>query len=98
MDIGSKIILLGCAGSGKSTFSGKLHEVTGLPLIHLDNIWWKTDRTHISREEFDIKLKEILEADRWIVDGDYSRTYKARFKTCDTVVFLDYTLEECMNS
>ena len=94
---GQKIIVLGCSGSGKSTFSRKLHEVTHLPLIHLDNIWWKEDRTHISREEFDQKLDEILEGDKWIIDGDYSRTYEARFKACDTVIFLDYGVEECMN-
>ncbi len=56
----------------------KLHEVTQLPLIHLDNIWWKKGRTHISREEFDKKLAEILRGDKWIIDGDYSRTYEVR--------------------
>ena len=54
-----KIIVLGCSGSGKSTFAIKLHEKLGLPLYHLDNIWWKDDRTHISREEFDEKLDAV---------------------------------------
>ena len=97
MQIGNKIIVLGCSGSGKSTFSRKLHEKTNLPLIHLDNIWWKPDRTHISRDEFDHKLVEILKSDKWIVDGDYSRTYEARFIHCDTVIFLDYSFDVCMN-
>ena len=97
MKPGQRIIVLGCPGSGKSTFSRKLQEATGLPLFHLDNIWWKADRTHISRKEFDEKLDEILQCDRWIIDGDYSRTYEVRFKSCDTVIFLDYSLDECMN-
>ena len=97
MNIGHKIIVLGCSGSGKSTFSKKLHEITGLPLVHLDNIWWKSDKTHISRNEFDQKLNEILHEDRWIIDGDYSRTYEVRFKSCDTVFFLDYSFNECMH-
>ena len=97
MNYGNKIIVLGCSGSGKSTFSKKLHEVTQLPLIHLDNIWWKKDRSHISREEFDRKLGEILQGDKWIIDGDYSRTYEVRFKACDTVIFLDLGFEECMS-
>ena len=54
-----KIIVLGCSGSGKSTFAIKLHEKLGLPLYHLDNIWWKDDRTHMSREEFDEKLDAV---------------------------------------
>ncbi|MBR4768693.1 MAG: adenylate kinase [Lachnospiraceae bacterium] len=90
-------MVIGCSGSGKSTFSRKLHEVTGLPLIHLDNIWWKPDRSHISREEFDRRLNEALQSSEWIIDGDYSRTYEVRFKSCDTVIFLDFSIDECMN-
>lgn len=97
MNIGKKIIVLGCSGSGKSTFSKKLHEATKLPLIHLDQIWWKKDRSHISREEFDRKLVEILQGDKWIIDGDYSRTYEVRFKACDTVIFLDFSYDACMS-
>lgn len=97
MIIGEKIIVLGCSGSGKSTLSKKLHELTGLPLIHLDNVWWKPDRTHISRDEFDRELDGILQGGQWILDGDFSRTYEVRFKACDTVIFLDYSPDECMN-
>ena len=93
---GNRIIILGAAGSGKSTFARTLHEKTGLPLIHLDNVWWKADRTHISREEFDRRLQEILQGEAWIVDGDYSRTYEPRFAACDTILFLDYGEEVCM--
>lgn len=96
MELGQKIIILGCPGSGKSTLAKKLHDTTGLPLFHLDAIWWKADRSHISRDEFDQKLQEILQTDQWILDGDYSRTYEIRFKSCDTVIFLDYSVDECM--
>jgi adenosyl cobinamide kinase/adenosyl cobinamide phosphate guanylyltransferase len=54
-----KVLVLGCAGSGKSTFAARLHDLSGLPLYHLDNVWWKADRTHISREDFDSKLGEL---------------------------------------
>lgn len=91
-----KVIVLGCSGSGKSTFARALQEHTGLPLVCLDNIWWRPDRTHISRGEFDAALAEALQADEWIIDGDYSRTYEVRFRACDTVFFLDYGEEVCM--
>ena len=97
MKLGQKIIVIGCSGSGKSTLSKELRDITGLPLFHLDNIWWKPDKSHISREEFDQKLNEILLTDRWIIDGDYSRTYEPRFQACDTVIFLDYPFAVCMN-
>ena len=92
----NRILVLGCSGSGKSTFAKKLAARTGLPLIHLDNIWWKADRTHISREEFDLRLAEVLQGEKWIIDGDYSRTYEPRIAACDTVIFLDLDEEECM--
>ena len=91
-----RVIVLGCPGSGKSTLARRLQAVTGLPLVHLDRVWWRPDRTHISREEFDAALDEILAGDRWIVDGDYSRTYEVRFRACDTVIFLDFGEAEAM--
>ena len=66
----NKIIVIGPGGAGKSYFSKELAKNTKLPLYHLDNIFWKEDKTHISREEFDEKLLEILEKDNWIIDGD----------------------------
>ncbi len=95
--IGSRIIILGCSGSGKSTLARSLCEKTGLPLHHLDSVWWRSDRTHISRDEFDRRLQTLLQGDSWIIDGDYSRTYEPRFAACDTVIFLDYSEVDCMN-
>ena len=94
--IGHRILILGCPGSGKSTFARALAARTGLPLVHLDNIWWRADGTHISREDFDRALGELLEGERWILDGDYSRTYEVRVRAADTVVFLDYPEDVCM--
>ena len=65
--IGDKILILGCPGSGKSTFARALAAKTGLPLVHLDNVWWRADGTHIPREEFDRALDEILRGEKWIM-------------------------------
>lgn len=92
-----RVAVIGCPGSGKSTFARALHEKTGLPLFHLDNIWWKPDRTHIARETFDAALREILARDKWIVDGNYSRTVEMRIAACDTVIFLDYDEQTCLD-
>ena len=96
LSIGNRILILGCPGSGKSTFARALGERTGLPVVHLDNIWWRADGSHISREEFDRALSELLAGEGWIMDGDYSRTYEVRIRAADTVIFLDYPEETCM--
>ena len=91
-----KIIVIGCPGSGKTTFAEKLRDKTGLPLFHLDAIWHKADRTHISREEFDARLAEILALDSYIIDGNYSRTIETRISACDTVFLFDLPTEICI--
>ena len=91
-----RVIVIGSPGSGKSTFSRKLRDKTGIPLYHLDNIWHRPDRTTISREEFDERLSAILAKDSWIIDGNYSRTLEWRIKHCDTIFLLDYPLEVCL--
>ena len=94
--IGNRIIVLGCPGSGKSTFARALAARTGLSLIHLDSVWWRADGSHISRDEFDRALAELLAGEKWIMDGDYSRTYEVRLRAADTVIFLDYPEDVCM--
>lgn len=91
-----KIVVIGCPGAGKSTFARRLKEMTGLPLYYLDQIWHKADRTTVSKEEFDAKLGEIIQQDSWIIDGNYLRTMECRLDACDTVFFLDYPLEICL--
>lgn len=91
-----KVIIIGCPGSGKTTFSEKLHKATNLPLYHLDSIWHKPDKTNISREEFDGKLAEIFSVSKWIIDGNYNRTLEVRFQKCDTVFLFDLPTEVCL--
>ena len=91
-----RIIVIGCPGSGKSTFSRKLRDKTGLPLYHLDMIWHKPDKTNVSRDEFDNALNVIVHTESWIIDGNYSRTMEQRLKQCDTVFFLDLSTEVCL--
>lgn len=91
-----KIIIIGCAGAGKSYFAKKLHDVTGIPLYHLDLLWHRPDKTHISRAEFDETLKRIFQEKAWIMDGDYSRTMEMRMQACDTIILFDVPYETCM--
>ena len=92
-----KAIVIGCPGSGKTTFAEKLRDKTGLPLYYLDAIWHKPDRTHISREEYDARLSEIFATERWIIDGNYSRTIERRMIECDTVFLFDLPTEVCLD-
>lgn len=91
-----RVLVIGPSGAGKSTFARALRDRTGLPLYYLDMLWHKPDKTTITREEFDAKLAEWLREERWIMDGDFCRTLETRLQACDTVFFLDYPLEVCL--
>ena len=91
-----RVMVIGCPGAGKSTFSRKLQEKTGLPLYYLVMFWHRPDRTNVSREEFVERLGEITRRDQWILDGNYLRTMKVRLEASDTVFLLDYPLEVCL--
>lgn len=92
-----KVIVIGCPGSGKSTFSKALHNATGLPLFHLDRMYWNADGTHVPTCVFMERLQKNLEKESWIIDGNYGSTMELRMQFCDTIFFLDYPLDVCID-
>ena len=91
-----RIMVIGCPGSGKSTFSRELHSITGIPLFHLDMMNWNADRTTVDKAVFRERLSDTIKKSEWIIDGNYGSTLELRLKECDTVIFLDYPLEVCL--
>lgn len=91
-----RIMIIGSPGSGKSTFARKLRDKSGLPLFYLDMIKHKPDRTEIPRDEFNIKLAEIIKLPEWIIDGNYQRTLEVRMKEADTIILFDLPTEVCL--
>ena len=91
------VIIIGCPGSGKSTFARALKEKTGLPLYYLDMLYWNADKTTVSKEVFRERLRKVLSEDEWIIDGNYGSTMDIRMAECDTVFFLDYSADICLS-
>ena len=91
-----RILIIGCSGSGKSTLARALKDKLGLPVVHLDQLWWQPGWEHVSREKFDERLDLALTMDRWIIDGNFSRTMPQRLGRCDTVIYLDFSRRECL--
>ncbi len=92
-----RIIVIGCPGAGKSTFSRKLHDATKIDLFHLDAIYWTSDCTHITREELIEKQKEIFKNDSFIIDGNFKSTLELRIKEADVVFLFDLPTDVCIH-
>ena len=93
-----RIQIMGCSGSGKSTLARKLGEKTGLPVVHIDRLFWKSGWVESSKEEIDTKILAAAAGERWIMDGNYSRTLGHRLERCDLVVYLDFPRWFCVLS
>ena len=91
------ILIVGCAGAGKTTLSRQLGQKLNLPLIHLDSIFWSPGNwEHLDRLAFDQALQTELAKPRWIMEGNYDRTLPLRLEACDAVFWLDYSRWVCM--
>lgn len=91
-----RIIIVGSPGAGKSTLSSRIHEIMDIDLFHLDKLFWKPGWVCISRKELKEKIRNLMELDSWIIDGNYGSTMEMRIKKADTIIFLDFPLWLCL--
>jgi adenylate kinase family enzyme len=91
-----KVIIIGSAGAGKSTFAKKLGKITGLEVIHLDALFWKEGWVPTGREEWIRVQERLLQKEQWILDGNYGGTMDMRIEASDTIFFLNYSTVRCL--
>ena len=87
--VGHRVLVIGMAGSGKSTFSRALSAKTGLPVIPLDLHYWKPGWVEPTVNEWREKQRRLLESEAWIADGNYYETLDLPLERADTVVLLE---------
>lgn len=91
-----RLLILGCGGSGKSTFSRKLSRATGLDLHHLDSHYWKPGWNPTPAHEWEAIVRELVERESWIIDGSYFGTLEMRLGRADAVVLFDLPRRVCL--
>jgi adenylate kinase family enzyme len=90
------VLVIGCGGAGKSTFSRQLARVTGVPLIHLDLHCWHPGWIPTPEDVWNHRVAELIAQDAWIMDGNYASSLAARLARCDAVVFFDISRRACL--
>ena len=87
----NRISIVGGSGSGKSTLCDILSEKFSLPAVHLDSINFKPNWIEIDKNERDKIISAKALEDKWIIDGNYTKTLKLRFEKADLIIWLDYS-------
>jgi adenylate kinase family enzyme len=91
-----RILVIGSPGSGKSTLATELARKTGLPLIHLDQEYWRAGWVEPDRQDWQQRVAEFVARDRWIMDGNYGGTLAERLARADTVIDLEFPAALCV--
>jgi adenylate kinase family enzyme len=91
-----RVLVLGCAGAGKTTLARTLGERTGLPVMHLDRHYWRPGWVEPDKETWRRQVGELLAQPSWIMDGNYGGTVAVRLAQADTAIFLDFSTWRCL--
>jgi adenylate kinase family enzyme len=92
-----RVVILGRGASGKSTLAARLGEITGLPVVELDKIFWRAGLEATPCEEWAALQEKLVAEDGWMMDGDLGRydAVEVRLRAADTVILLDFSLVRC---
>lgn len=85
-----RVCIFGNCGAGKSTLAIKLGKMLHLPVQHIDKLYWKSGWVKTPKSEYEVKLRQVINGERWIVDGNNKGTFAERLKRCDLVIYMDY--------
>lgn len=91
-----RVAVVGCGGAGKSSFASDLGRRTGLPVVHLDQHYWRPGWVRTPREEWHDRQARLVAADAWVMDGNYGSTLDLRFARADTVIVLAPSRFHCL--
>ena len=83
------ITIIGPGGAGKSTLARQMGAKTGLPVVHLDAVYWHEGWVETPKGEWAETVRELASRDEWILDGNFGGTMEMRLAASDTIVFLD---------
>ncbi|MCP2354189.1 adenylate kinase family enzyme [Nonomuraea thailandensis] len=91
-----RIAVLGCGGSGKTVLANRLGAALGIPVTHLDALYYDDTWTPLPQEEFARRQRSLVARESWIADGNYASTLPIRLAAADTVIFLDLPALTCL--
>ncbi len=92
----NRVMVVGNAGAGKSTFARRLGDTLALPVIHLDSHFWRPGWQIPEPTAWRQQLAALAASPAWIMDGNYINTLDIRMPRADTLVWLDHPRGICL--
>jgi adenylate kinase family enzyme len=92
-----RVVILGRGASGKSTLARLLGEITGLPVIELDKVFWQPGLVATPRDQWVVVQEKLVAEQGWIMDGDLGPldAIEVRLRAADMIIVLDFSLVRC---
>jgi adenylate kinase family enzyme len=91
-----RIAVVGCSGGGKSTLACALGRRLGLPVVHLDTLFWKPGWVESDLAPFRAAVDEAAGGERWVMDGNFTSASPLRFARADAIVWVDQPRLLCL--
>lgn len=91
-----RVVVIGCSGAGKSTFARRLGDITGLPVTHIDQLFWQAGWVERPKDSYLERLAAVVAEDRWIIEGVNASTLDLRLPRTDLLIWLQRGRLACL--
>lgn len=85
------ILILGLSGSGKTTLAKRLSDMSGLPYLEIDPLYWN-EGVERGLAEFRNLVESHLTSDPQIIEGHFTKIHDLVLPRVEQIFFLDYSL------
>ncbi len=84
-----RVVVVGPGGAGKSVLARRLGPACGLPVLHLDALFWGPGWNPTPPEVWRGVVEGLAVGDRWVIEGGYPEVLDVILERAQLAVVLD---------